>query len=386
MEKKAGNAGGFSGEKNPESVVIPDDDKSAVDRFYEKLGKLNESSGLSLVFNFRETMLDLHRFYKEVIKRGGFYQVTKFGKWDDVASASNLNSSVSMSAAQLQNVYEILLLQYELMYCRKMPEEANIWPDKSSIGFLCSGVSPSCSTGKRKHCDSSSPFSTVHSGDRDGPTDKWKHSDDTCQVATELKTMHKNSTMLTSSNSNIKEFIMDPDAPLKPRTGYQIFLRLETHRLKMVHGESSSSQNLREMAIDAWRCLSEKEKQPYIEASKMDKERYDKEMAAYKQLQTNQNAKSESLFSNPTPSMLNFSTSSETDDVYHVSLEADCENVFSPDESMVELAIEVMKNAESNDPIFQIDWDTNGIGKKNGDKLKLCVKRQTCNRGTGADK
>lgn len=54
---------------------------------------------------------------------------------------------------------------------------------------------------------------------------------------------------------------MDPDdAPLKPRTGYQIFLRLETHRLKMIHGESSNSQNLREMAIDAWRCLPDKDK------------------------------------------------------------------------------------------------------------------------------
>lgn len=94
----------------------------------------------------------------------------------------------------------------------------------------------------------------------------------------------------------------------------------------------------------------------------MDKERYDKEIAACKQLHDNQNAKSQTFFSNTTPSMLNFSTSSETDDVYHVSLEDGSENFDSPDKSMVELAIEVMKNAESNDdPIFQIDWDNSSL-------------------------
>ncbi|KAL0335414.1 UNVERIFIED_CONTAM: hypothetical protein Sradi_4753300 [Sesamum radiatum] len=360
MEKKSDNAGGFSGEKYPESAVIVDQEKAAVDCFYEKLGKLNESSGLSSVFNFREALLDLHLFYKEVIKRGGFYQVTKVGKWDDVASASNLKSSVSISAAQLQNVYELLLLQYELMYCRNMPEEANIWPDKSSLGFLNSGFGPSCSTGKRKHCECSSPFTTVHSGDP-APADIWKPTNNSCLVAAGAKTMHQNSSIITLSNSNTKELSPDPDAPLKPRSGYQIFLRLETHRLKMIHGESSSSQNLRDMAIDAWRCLSEKDKQPYVEASKMDKERYEKELATYNQLKSNKIPKSQSLFSNSTPSMLNFSTSSETDDVYHVSLESDCENFLSPDESMVELAIEVMKNAESSDSIFQIDWESGSL-------------------------
>ncbi|KAL0364859.1 UNVERIFIED_CONTAM: hypothetical protein Sangu_0583500 [Sesamum angustifolium] len=330
MEKKSDNAGGFSGEKYPESAVIVDQEKAAVDCFYEKLGKLNESSGLSSVFNFREALLDLHLFYKKVIKRGGFYQVTKVGKWDDVASASNLKSSVSISRSS------------------------------ASECFLNSGFGPSCSSGKRKHCECSSPFTTVHSGDP-APADIWKPTNNSCLVAAGAKTMQQNSSMITLSNSNTKELSPDPDAPLKPRSGYQIFLRLETHRLKMIHGESSSSQNLRDMAIDAWRCLSEKDKQPYVEASKMDKERYEKELATYNQLKSNKIPKSQSLFSNSTPSMLNFSTSSETDDVYHVSLESDCENFLSPDESMVELAIEVMKNAESSDSIFQIDWESGSL-------------------------
>lgn len=68
------------------------------------------------------------------------FQVTKMGKWDDVASASNSKSCVSMPAAQLQNVYKMLILQYELMYFHRMPVQANTWPDKTSQG---SNTSPS---------------------------------------------------------------------------------------------------------------------------------------------------------------------------------------------------------------------------------------------------
>ncbi|KAH6819030.1 hypothetical protein C2S51_002633 [Perilla frutescens var. frutescens] len=358
MEKQPGDAGDFPGEKRPESAMISDHDNAAEDLFYQKLAKFNESSGLSLVFNFRQTMLDLHSFYKEVMKRGGFYQVTKMGKWDDVASVSNSKSCVSMSAAQLQNVYDMLILEYELMYCRKMPDQANTWPAKNSPGCFGSGVSPSCLKGKRKQCDSSSAFSTFVPGNRDGWTDKKDYCADTRKEAKELEMGNKNSTMIISANSNSKEFVVDnTDAPEKPRTGYHIFLRLETQRLKMTLGTSSSGQNLRELAVAAWRRLPEKDKLPYIEASKMDKERYERQMASYKKLHEIHKGKSHALFSTTTPSMLNFSTSMQSDDAYHVSLEDDSENVHSPDESMVKSAIEAMKSAKTNDSIFQIDWD-----------------------------
>lgn len=90
----------------------------------------------------------------------------------------------------------------------------------------------------------------------------------------------------------------------------------------------------------------------------MDKERYDKEMAAYKQQLENQNANSPTLFNDTTASMINFSTPSETDDVYHVSLEKDSGNIHCLDESMVEMAKEAMKKAESNESIFQTDLDS----------------------------
>ncbi|XP_051147260.1 uncharacterized protein LOC127262566 isoform X2 [Andrographis paniculata] len=336
MEKTTtgdGVGGIFSSEKMPESVAVSAcAEKSARDHFYEKLGKLNELSGLSFVFNFRETTLDLHNLYREVIQRGGFYQVTKFRKWDDVASAKHLKKSPgNIRAAQLQSIYETLLLQYELMYCRReIRKEANIWPEKSSLGFR-SSISPGNSSGKRKYCEVQS--------DDGNPEPISGHN-----------IMQKNPTTIVSSSSSIEEFI-EADAPVKPRSGYQIFLKLETKRLKTIHGETSSSHNLREMAIQSWRSLSVNDKQPYIEASKMDRERYKKEMAVYEQRQ------SQSYGSESIPRMISFSTPGETDDVYHVALEPDSDNMLSPDESIVELAVDIMKNNESNDSMFEIDWD-----------------------------
>lgn len=92
----------------------------------------------------------------------------------------------------------------------------------------------------------------------------------------------------------------------------------------------------------------------------MDRERYAKEMAAYKQ-----KGVSQGLFSSTTPNMLSFSTPKEpADDVYHVSFEDDPEDLPSPDESMVGLAIEAMKNAGSSDSFFQIDWDNGAAGTR----------------------
>lgn len=53
-------------------------------------------------------------------------------------------------------------------------------------------------------------------------------------------------------------------APQKPRTGYHIFLRLESDRLRKVLGESATTQNLREMANAAWRRFSDKDKLVYL--------------------------------------------------------------------------------------------------------------------------
>ncbi|CAA0834650.1 Unknown protein [Striga hermonthica] len=303
MENFVDSSGDFPGKKTESPVVS---DQTSEDHFYGQVEKLNESSGLSLVFNFRDTKLDLYRLYKEVIERGGFHQVTKLGKWDDVASASNSISSALTSASQLQNIYQVLLIQYELMDSRNMAEEGSAWLDKTSSGC---GASSSFSTGKRRYLD------------QDGPLDNCPRD-----VASEMKARRK--------KSNTKNLKTDPNAPLKPRSGYSIYLRLETDRLKKIYGEKANGMNIRETVTNAWKCLSEEEKQPYFEASKIDKERYEKEMGAYNNKQLHDR-----------------SFSIEDDDVYRVS--------FSLDEPKVEPTDDVANNKGPGGPVGVPPHDAN---------------------------
>ncbi|KAK2968746.1 hypothetical protein RJ640_020382 [Escallonia rubra] len=313
---------------------------TGADSFYEKLSKMNEPSGLSLIFNFRETSLDLYLLYKDVTKRGGYFQVTRDGSWEEVASALNLNSSVSMSPTQLQKLYANLLYQFEQTYYYRSPAKLTEAQGHSSSVKNCS----SCSKGKRKHSESSLHLSTTHSG----PAKKECNYN-----AIHLSTVRKpdEKKLPLHASPKVKDTKKDPGAPSGARTSYQIFIRRECERLKGMHGESSAGQ-FRNMAIDAWNRLSESDRQPYIEESRKDRERYKQEMTAYTErsnLHTGSNCTE--------PNMINFAMPLQTDGDYHVTLQPDAENIFASDGSTVELAVKYMKDARPNDPIFQINWD-----------------------------
>ncbi|KAK3014294.1 hypothetical protein RJ639_008017 [Escallonia herrerae] len=313
---------------------------TGTESFYEKLSKMNEPSGLSLIFNFRETSLDLYLLYKDVTKRGGYFQVTRDGSWEEVASALNLNSSVSMSPTQLQKLYANLLYQFEQTYYYRSPAKLTEAQGHSSSVKNCS----SCSKGKRKHSESSLHLSTTHSG----PAKKECNFN-----AIHLSTVHKpdEKKLPLHASPKVKDTKKGPGAPSGARTSYQIFIRRECERLKGMLGERSAGQ-FRNMAIDAWNRLSESDRQPYIEESRKDRERYKQEMTAYTErsdLYTVSNCTE--------PNMINFAMPLQTDGDYHVTLEPDAENFFASDGSTVELAVKYMKDARPNDPIFQINWD-----------------------------
>lgn len=65
-----------------------------------------------------------------------------------------------------------------------------------------------------------------------------------------------------TKKSYMKEMKKHSNAPMGFRTGYMIFLKMECERLKMLHGEDSAGQ-YRDMANDAWRHLSERDRQVY---------------------------------------------------------------------------------------------------------------------------
>ncbi|XP_016459675.1 putative high mobility group B protein 11 isoform X2 [Nicotiana tabacum] len=334
------------------------------DGFYERLNKLNESSGLSLIFNFRETALDLYLFYEEVTKRGGFNQVTRDAKWGEVASYLHVRSNVVMFPTQLQKVYENLLLQFEQMYYYRSREKATIPPPSHQVSgaaravslkdynlSLGSGDSINDSAGKRKYCDWSSPVVLPHSDDKNGPVEKRKCTNDCCSVSTGPETPEQKS-QVSATNTYLKK---DPSAPIRTRSGYQIYLKLECERLKKVLGESSGSKKIREMAISSWRTLSENDRKPYIEASNKDRERYYREMSAYKQRTKKETVKDQNSYSSSALSIINFGAPPETDNAYYVTLQADAGSNIVPDESLIESTAQMLENANQSDPIFQID-------------------------------
>lgn len=343
------NGSNLTGSPNPDDNVAGENSASqpipthtsSVDSFFDKLSKLNESSGLSLLFNFRHASLDLYIFYKEVTQRGGFHLVSQGGRWSEVASTLNSKSTVSMSPIQLQRLYASLLYQFEQIYHYRTPVKV------AAASGHPSGME-SGSIEKRKHCDSFH-LSTVHCGTEDGPTAKKKCNDNSDQLSTGAKSAEQKKPVVQTSPKN-KDVKKDPKAPIRARTAYQIFLRKECERLKKVHGESSASRNLRTMAIDAWRILSESDRQPYLEEFRKDKERFNREMTAYKEQQKNVSSNSKPIDGNSNVLRL-------TDGEYHVTLQSAPGSFFVPDESVLEIAMRSMKNARPNDPIFQINWD-----------------------------
>ncbi|XP_027114864.1 putative high mobility group B protein 11 [Coffea arabica] len=313
------------------------EEKSAIDNFYEKLIKLNESSGLSLVFNFREAKMDLHLVFKEVTERGGSYQVSKDGKWNEVASALSVKNHAPILPSQIQKVYENLLCQYEQIHHYRTP---------AKVSKLTGGDSYDSLLGKRKSCECCS---------QDYEAGKRKCILDIYQGSSGPGTPEQKTTFQTSlDEETVMRHIC---APQKARNSYQLFLKMECQRLRKIHGEASGSRSIRDRAIDAWKHLSEDDRLPYIEASRKDRERFYREMAVYMQYIDKKVLKSENTLKDSASALINFGQSSLINDDYYVTLEADAENFCLPDESLVESTIQMLKTRRPSDPMFQMTWD-----------------------------
>nr|GLL29415.1 high mobility group B protein 10-like [Ipomoea trifida] len=377
-----GNSG--SGKIAPEAAARNRSDEKDV--FYERLQKLNEPSGLSLIINLRETSLDLYLLYKEVTVRGGFHQVTKDGKWDEIARFMKRNDDVIIIGSQLKNVYNSILHQFEQMHHYRTPGKAAS-PSSQQGPSVVSADSPNGLRGTKRHYDErSSPSLLICSNIQDTPNTKRTFTPDNYQLSKGPKTPELKPILQTSTNDKeLKKERCGLEAPVKARTAYQLYLKLECDRFKNAHGDNSVNQKVRDEIIDTWRHLSESDRKPYVDASNKDKERYNLQMAVYKEHKSKSSNQSlshvstqslslfhissqsetkshQSWFSSSAPSVINFgssSSSSQTYDDYYVTLQGDDggNELAPPDKSLVDSAIEMLKGARPGDPIFQVDWD-----------------------------
>lgn len=258
----------------------------------------------------------------------------------------------------------------------------NICP---SVG---SADSPNGLRGTKRHYEErSSPSLLLCSNIQDTPNEKRTFTPDNYyQLSKGPKTPELKPILQTSTNDKeLKKERCGLEAPVKARTAYQLYLKLECDRFKNAHGDNSVNQKVRDEIIDTWRHLSESERKPYVDASNKDKERYNLEMAAYKEHKSKSSNQSlshvstqslsmfhissqsetkshQSWFSSSAPSVINFgssSSSSQTYDDYYVTLQGDDggNELAPPDKSLVDSTIEMLKGARPGDPIFQVDWD-----------------------------
>ncbi len=77
----------------------------------------------------------------------------------------------------------------------------------------------------------------------------------------------------------------DPDKPKRPQTAYFYFLA--DFREKYKNKTLKEGEKIPSMAGEAWRKLSDKDKQPYNEKVAEDRKRYEVELAKYKKMVKN---------------------------------------------------------------------------------------------------
>ncbi|KAE9592430.1 hypothetical protein Lal_00028633 [Lupinus albus] len=224
------------------------------DSFYMKLTELLDSSGLSLIVNVRETLLDLYLFYLEVTKRGGYHQVAREKKWGEVVTALKLEGCNAKLSGQVERLYARFLYQYERLYFYRCPSKHSA-AASSNKGSL---------KGKWKSRASLSQLKNIQDGEMVTKMCPY-HS---CQTTGD-ESIGQQLVLSTPSIGDEKK--KRRGAPLGSN-GYQIFLKKECARLKS-SGQVSDGTNILRMATDAWNKMSETEKQPYVEESKKRKEK-----------------------------------------------------------------------------------------------------------------
>ncbi|XP_017414021.1 high mobility group B protein 10 isoform X2 [Vigna angularis] len=294
----------------------PGDDS---DSFYDKLVELLESSGLTLIFNVRETLLDLYLFYLEVTRRGGYQQVGRERKWGEVVIALKLEGNSVKLSAQVERLYSHLLYQFEQLYFYRRPEK---------LAFRSASNKEEGPLRKKR-------ISTV------SLAPMMDSKDD--QKATEMSKQY--SCHMTAGAGYVQQPVLLPTppkekkkrrgAPVGRKTAYQIFLKHECARLKTCNEVLDGK--ILSMAIHSWRTMSETEKQPYVEESKKNKEEIKEAMVRRSKQQSSQD------------------TSQETREEKWSSICGDYHVTLQPE---ADVALKMTEKAPM-DPPFQMDWDGN---------------------------
>ncbi|KAL5983477.1 hypothetical protein ACLOJK_017563 [Asimina triloba] len=435
-----------------ESSGSPDTSKLAPENPQKKSQdeSLCELPKTTPVDSIEESSFNSLLLYQEVTNRGGYEQVTKLGRWREVASALNLKIETPNLAFILQHIYVSLLEQMYILTMQQEKVGQVQGTDLSKEDSLCQASG--CQDMEREHMqdfvapsaeDTGADLSRivtgrivakfgnkylitvqVGSGELHGLlceecSDDWSSvvsqigktagsnldpelsPDSQCKALAKrkwkggqkkkatkkdpcaprrirssfiyfLKEHLKNEHLKKEHHRTNREMVADvwkrlslnerlpfieksrkekesckqessPDAPKKARTAYGIFYSEQVCLLK-----KPDRSSIMKKAASIWKSLSENERQPYTEENLKDRERYKREMAAYKELQDAQNRNTEDR---------SCQSKSSNDDCYHVSLQTEqqTEEYFVKDEPATEEHL--IKNEDLLDASQMMGWE-----------------------------
>ncbi|KAI3507146.1 hypothetical protein L1887_21963 [Cichorium endivia] len=254
---------GCEGETYPVALASHDEVVKDASLFWETLCSFHRFMGTELmvpVIGGQE--LNLHILYTEVTKRGGFDEVVKLKKWREVSAIFGFSTTTTSASYSLRNRYLKLLYHYELVYFltatpsahsgRSTLEATGIIDAKFEYGYLVT-----LKLG-----------SEIHQGVLYHP----QHS----------TIIPNNMNLTTSRRSRRKRRTKrDPTRPKTNRSGYNFFFAEKHAELKSKYPERE--REFTKMIGESWNNLSPEDKMVYQKQGLKDKERYQREMAEYKE-------------------------------------------------------------------------------------------------------
>ncbi|KAL0906689.1 hypothetical protein M5K25_025202 [Dendrobium thyrsiflorum] len=308
----------------PEALASYQDVVESKSLFMESLEKLHRAMRTKFMIpTIGGKELDLHQLFLEVTSRGGIEKVIGDRKWREVTNAFNFPSSATNASFILRKYYISLLRHYEQIYFFRakgwtVPSAVSLSTARASV-LQTEKTSESAfafpeiqsATRKRKKGNEdvalTAPLGQALSANRkvvgviDGKfdngyfvtvtvgTNKLKgvlfHAlhQNAVQVQPVFPGINNSSTRVIRRRRRRKLSTRDPTHPKPNRSGYNFFFAEQHAKLKLLH--PGKDREISRRIGELWNNLTETERAVYQEIGLKDKERYQSEMAMYKEKQ-----------------------------------------------------------------------------------------------------
>lgn len=302
---------------NPGALASYKDVAANPKLFMETLEKLHATLGTKfMVPTVGGRELDLHQLFMEVTSRGGIDKVIAERRWKEITASFNFPPTATNASFVLRKYYISLLHNYEQLYFFRTDRldiisPAPISQSRSSIQSerAAEPYSPAfeSQSGIRKRKNMAS-VSEVHlslpanypvHGVIDGKFDHGylitvRVQGQTLRGVLYHTYQNTSAQLLSNSNTNMlpgtrrrrrrrKLSKLDPTHPKPNRSGYNFFFQEQHARLKPLH--PGKDREISRMIGELWNKLTESEKAVYQDKGQKDKERYQSEMAEYRERQ-----------------------------------------------------------------------------------------------------